>query len=276
MKIKLVSDLHLEFSDFVVENNDNVDLLILGGDIMIAQNLHDFPEDDAVLPLDFTNRAKAERFRNFLKRVSRDFPKVIYIAGNHEFYHGKFPDALDYLKTECDKLPNVHFLEMSTVDIDDLTFIGATLWTDMNQGDPTTIQICRTSMNDYRTVRDSTRDYSKLNPLTTLRHHRSTLSYIAKTIADRPDRRYVVVGHHAPTKISTKPCYEKDIHLNGAYRSDLVDFISNHPQIELWTHGHTHNPYDYVVGGCRVVCNPRGYEGFEEDSGWDPNLVITI
>ena len=27
---------------------------------------------------------------------------------------------------------------------------------------------------------------------------------------------------------------------------------------QLWIHGHTHDSFDYVVNGTRVVCNPRG------------------
>jgi hypothetical protein len=37
----------------------------------------------------------------------------------------------------------------------------------------------------------------------------------------------------------------------------------DHPQIKLWTHGHTHDPFDYMVGKTRVVCNPRGYAGHD-------------
>jgi len=37
----------------------------------------------------------------------------------------------------------------------------------------------------------------------------------------------------------------------------------DHPQIKLWTHGHTHHEFDYMIGECRVVCNPRGYHGYE-------------
>jgi hypothetical protein len=31
----------------------------------------------------------------------------------------------------------------------------------------------------------------------------------------------------------------------------------------LWTHGHMHDDFDYTIGTCRVVCNPRGYVGHE-------------
>jgi hypothetical protein len=51
--------------------------------------------------------------------------------------------------------------------------------------------------------------------------------------------------------------------MNGAYSSDLNDFILDHPQIKLWTHGHTHEPFDYMIGSTRIVCNPRGYSGYE-------------
>lgn len=276
MKITLVSDLHLEFSDVDISNEQGADVLILGGDIMIAQNLHEFKADDPTLPVSFTQRGKAERFRNFLSRVSQAFPHVIYIAGNHEFYHGKYPDAIDWLREEVSVFPNVYFLEMDSKDIDGFTFVGSTLWTDMNNGDPTTMGICLTNMNDYRTIRDSTKNYSKLRPLTTLGRHRDSLSYIKQVVESDPKKKYVVVGHHAPSLLSIKPRFEKDWHLNGAYRSDLSEFILNHPQIKLWTHGHTHDCFDYMIGSTRVVCNPRGYEGYEPDSGWNPNLVLQV
>jgi hypothetical protein len=54
--------------------------------------------------------------------------------------------------------------------------------------------------------------------------------------------------------------------MNGGYSSSLDEFIVDHPQIKLWTHGHTHELFDYMVGETRVVCNPRGYVGHERGS----------
>jgi len=223
-----------------------------------------------------TRREKAQRFRNFLKRVSLEFPHVIYIAGNHEFYHGKYPDSIDYLKTECARFPNIHMLEMESVVIEDVTFIGATLWTDMNKQDPMTLMAVKDAMNDYRVIRHSQRGYAKLIPTDTVLRHMDTLSYIKNEIAKNPEGKYVVAGHHAPSKLSLKPRYEKDVLLNGAYSSDLSEFILDHPQIKLWTHGHTHDCFDYEIGSTRIVCNPRGYEGYEDPSGWDPNLILEV
>ena len=277
MKITLVSDLHLEFSDINITNQNGADVLILGGDIMIAQDLHDHPENDQIMDLILgTRREKAQRFRNFLKRVSLEFPHVIYIAGNHEFYHGKYPDSIDYLKTECARFHNIHMLEMESIVIEDVTFIGATLWTDMNKQDPMTLMAVKDAMNDYSVIRHSQRGYAKLRPTDTVLRHMDTLSYIKDEIAKNPEGKYVVAGHHAPSKLSLKPRYEKDVLLNGAYSSDLSEFILDHPQIKLWTHGHTHDCFDYEIGSTRIVCNPRGYEGYEDPSGWDSNLILEV
>ena len=64
--------------------------------------------------------------------------------------------------------------------------------------------------------------------------------------------------------------------MNGGYASDLSDFILDHPQIKLWTHGHMHQCFDYMIGSTRVVCNPRGYEGYETDSHWNPQILLEI
>jgi hypothetical protein len=69
--------------------------------------------------------------------------------------------------------------------------------------------------------------------------------------------------------------YKSDYHMNGAYHSDLSEIMLDNTHIKLWTHGHTHHCFDYVIGETRVVCNPRGYDGYE-DTGWDPMKVIEI
>ena len=93
--------------------------------------------------------------------------------------------------------------------------------------------------------------------------HNKMLDYIRLTTEDK-SKKYVVVTHHAPTPLSIAECYKGDRLMNGAFHSDLSEFIMDRPQIKLWTHGHMHNVSDYVVGETRVVCNPRGYVGHEE------------
>jgi predicted phosphodiesterase len=281
MKIKLVSDLHLEFSDIDIPNNEECDVLILSGDIMIAEDLHKHPEPDVpyspeIIKTLGSRQVSAQRYRDFLKRCSLRFSHVIYVAGNHEFYHGRWIGSLQHLKEECAKFSNVYFLENDIKVIDNITFIGCTLWTDMNRSDPLTLHTVNSIMTDYQIVRNDELGFTKLRPFHTVERHRKSLDFIKTTIAKNRDGRFVVVGHHAPSALSIHKKYQDDYLMNGAYHSDLSNFILDHPQVELWTHGHTHHPFDYMIGSTRVVCNPRGYEGYEPESGWDITKVIEL
>ena len=272
MKIALCSDLHLEFGDINLKNEENADVLILSGDILIAQDLHDHPHMDYD---PYTSGALADlgrrqqtalRFRDFIKRCSFQFPHVVYVAGNHEFYHGKFIGSLQDLRDECSKYSNVYFMEDDMRTINDVTFIGSTLWTDMNKGDPLTLHAVADMMNDYRIIRHDGHGYSKLRPAHTADRHRKSVGYIRTIIEGKFDEKFVVVGHMAPSKLSVHPRYQNDTLMNGAYASDLSEFIMDHPQIKLWTHGHTHHKFDYMIGSTRIVCNPRGYIGYEDSA----------
>jgi Icc-related predicted phosphoesterase len=277
MKIQIVSDLHLEFSDINIKNENSADVLILSGDIMVAQDLYDHPEPVTSTYIQLGRRQEtAQRFRDFLRRVSFQFPHVVYVAGNHEFYHGKFVDSIRVMREECAKYPNIYFMEDDYKQIDDILFIGATLWTDLHRGDPITLFTVANSMNDYRVIRHDGLGYTRLRPAHTLSRHRKSLEFIGEAIKNHPTDRVVVVTHMAPSVQSINERYKNDRIMNGAYYSELSEFILDHPQIELWTHGHVHTPVDYMIGSTRVVCNPRGYEGFEPDSGWDPLLTIDI
>jgi Icc-related predicted phosphoesterase len=90
------------------------------------------------------------------------------------------------------------------------------------------------------------------------------IEYIQTVIEGKFDQKFVVVGHHAPSKLSTHARYRHDTLMNGAYSTSLDEYIIDHPQIKLWTHGHTHEDFDYMLGSTRIVCNPRGYINHEE------------
>jgi Icc-related predicted phosphoesterase len=266
MLLAVCSDLHLEFSDIELKNTENADVLILSGDICVAHSLHDHPIDKPV-PADAMkpgrNQSAAYKYREFFKRVNGEFPNTIYCSGNHEFYHGRFPDAYDWLREEMKNYPNIHFLDKEHVEIDGVTFVGGTLWTDMNKNDPTTMQVIEGMINDFRIIRNSQRNYSRFTPLDSVVHHKETLEYIKNVVDSDPAKKYVVVGHHAPTSLSIHEKYKKDVWMNGGYYSDLSEFILDRPQIALWTHGHMHDPHDYMMGETRIVCNPRGYKGHD-------------
>ena len=296
MKIKLVSDLHLEFSDINIVNDQDYDVLILGGDICIAQDLHDHPEsnytsDQAAIANGTglgRRQQRAQAYRDFFKRCSFQFPHVIYIMGNHEFYNGKFFAGIEYMREALAKYPNIHMLEQDTVvindrnketgEVTDVVFVGGTLWTDMNKGDPLTMHAIEGMMNDFRIIRNDFRNYAPMSARDVVSRHARTLGYFKTVLAEHKDKRCVVVGHHSPSFQSVHEQYAHETLMNGGYHSDLSEFILDHPQVVLWTHGHTHYPFDYKIGETRIVCNPRGYEndGYSEETGWNPNILLEI
>ena len=299
MKIALASDLHLEFADIILRNTDGADVLLLAGDICVAKDLI---EDGSAFA------EKSKRLHDFFKRCCFQFSHVIYVAGNHEHYHYDFKYTVSHLKKMLSYLPNLVILDSEAFTLGDVTFIGGTLWTDMNKEDSLTMFHVRERMSDYHAIKNSNRmvqrkvplyelnpDYTedgknggkykldekgyaihigekvkeepaKFAPEDTVEYHRKMLDYIrivTDMLGDNP-QKYVVVGHHAPTHGSVHPRFKHFDLMNGAYYSDLSDFILDRPCIKLWVHGHMHDTFDYMVGSTRVVCNPRGYAGYED------------
>ena len=275
MKIAVASDLHLEFGDLDIENTDGADVLLLSGDICVAADLD--MRDRRQTEMGFA-RWRSEMFHGFFERCAANFPHVIYVMGNHEYYHSDFATALGEMRRKLAHLPNLYILEREIKVIDDVTFIGGTLWTDMNNLDSMTLYQIRTMINDFRIIQNSavpvyfktpqgelrTR-VGKFSPEYAVTEHVKMKEYIQVVTAmlGKNPNKYVVVGHHSPSRRSTHEMYANDTIMNGAYSSDLDEFIEQRPQIRLWTHGHTHHPFDYVIGETRVVCNPRGYIGHE-------------
>lgn len=305
MKIAVASDLHLEFGDLDIVNTDGADVLILSGDILVAR---DITQHDPYQTLGLEYRSN--RYHDFMQRCSAQFPHVIFIMGNHEHYNGDFAKTHAHLKDVLAYLKNVYVLEKEIKQINDVTFIGGTLWTDMNQRDPLTLYHMRKMMNDFVCVDNSnnvvnfrarvpvdkpvymtdeewiaqpengrTREVfktrtAKFSPEDAVEDHEKFVGYIRQVIEGRWDQKFVVVGHHSPSRMSTHPRYANETIMNGGYSSNLDEFIMDHPQIRLWTHGHTHEDFDYMIGSTRVVCNPRGYINYESRADtWQPKTV---
>ena len=273
MKIALVSDVHLEFGDLDFENDSGADVLILGGDICIA---NDIAQRDLYNTMG--SEYRSNRFHEFFQRCCERFPHVIFIVGNHEHYHGDFAKTVPHFKDVLGYLSNLHILEKETFVLDDITFIGGTLWTDMNRRSVRTLHEISRMMNDFRCVDNTAKDNdqwgSRFTTTDAADDHDAMLAFVRTTVESNPAGRYVVVGHHAPSRLSTHPKYAHDTIMNGGYSSQLDDFILDHPQIKLWTHGHTHEDFDYRIGSCRILCNPRGYINYEERA--DTWRLVTV
>ena len=276
MKIAVTSDVHLEFGPLTLSNDDGADVLILGGDVCVAADLR---EPD---PYNIMNTRHSERLAELLDSASKNFKHVILIMGNHEHYHGDYARSADIIRKFTKPWTNVYFLDKEVQDIEGVRFFGGTLWTDFDlgngPGDEMAMRTIGGMMNDYRGVKNSSRQVSfkdadgKFHERTAAfcpedgyEDHLQFMSKLQAVLDDTPaGMKVVVVGHHAPSKASTHPRYRHETLMNTAYSSDLTKFMLDNSNIKLWTHGHTHEDFDYMVGSTRVFCNPRGYDGYEE------------
>lgn len=266
MKIAICSDLHLEFGDLELENTHGADVLVLGGDIFIAAELRDFMYDDSgIVTVTATARARAERYVNFVGRCAERFPHVIFIMGNHEHYHGDFATSAKHIREAFEPLPNVYFLDKEWRIIDGILFYGGSLWTDMNGQDPTTMHRIRMMMNDFNCIKNTSEEGKKVfMPEDAVEDHFAFKRGLDAVLEQHPDLPVVVCGHHAPSRASTHPRYKNEIIMNGAYSTNLDNYILDRRQIVAWTHGHVHSKWCYNIGTTTVFCNPRGYDGYEE------------
>lgn len=270
MKVTLVSDLHLEFSDLIMPGGD---VLIVAGDLCEAKNIkHSQYEPNAELAESVTDGnplKRNDRFYRFLiEECSAKYRETVMVMGNHEHYGFRFEKTAQHMRNQ---LPdNVTLLDNSSHVIDGVLFVGGTLWTDINRNDPVTHQVLKHGMNDYRCITQYDQEksvYYKLTTQRTMREHHKTRAYIENTLVENRAQQQmpvVVVTHHAPTHESVSPIFRRDAKFNGGYVSDLSSLILDYPEIQYWVHGHTHDFFDYKVGDTQVLCNPRGYVGYEQ------------
>lgn len=290
MRLAIASDVHLEFGELNLHNEHGADVLILAGDICVARDIE--LADKNV----YAERKMKNRYLDFFEQVARAFPTVIYVLGNHEHYNGDVALSKGILSAALAHLPNIHILEKETLIIDDVTFIGATAWTDMNGSDPVTLVNIKRMMNDFRCIKNSNnmiarrvplydnencetnaegyvvrnvighkfkQEPSAFTPEDSVHDHTHAVDYIKHVVEGKADEKFVVITHHAPSRQSCHERFQQDTIMNGAFYSNLDDFIAYRPQIKLWIHGHTHDAFDYEISSTRVVCNPRGYKGYE-------------
>lgn len=267
MKIQLISDLHMEFAPIEI-TNAGADILVLSGDIVVAEY---FSRGEAS-PF----RAKALEWLKWFENTCSQFARVYYVLGNHEHYKGRFYETANVLQEALGHIRNLVILDNAYDFYEGYVFVGGTLWTDFDR-DNFKAMMVRDGLNDYRLIEGH--NYRKLTPAETTMYHDEMKRVIST--ACNLDKPTIVLGHHLPSYKSVHPQYldGRFAHLNPGYASHLDDFITLHPNIVLWTHGHTHTSSDYHILGTRIVANPRGYATAclkPENPDFDPNLVLHV
>jgi len=248
MRVHILADLHLEFAPFQ-PNKVDADVVVMAGDV--------------------------HNGRDGIKWILQTFPErpVIYVFGNHEFYGQEIPKLISEVK-ELAQGSKVHVLENDAVEIGNVTFLGATLWTDFRlNGDAALAEVAaQAGVTDFQRIRVTQLD-RHFCPGDARGIHAQSLEWLVQQVEHARGKRIVVVTHHAPSPQSIPPGFCNDS-LNPAFASNLEPFLAN-SGVKLWIHGHIHSRSDYVIGTTRIVANPRGCPA-EPLTGFDPGFVVEI
>ncbi len=200
--------------------------------------------------------------------VAKQFKQVLIVLGNHDYWpQGKLTilnggDRCNALLQDMG-LHNVLVLDRSTFESEGVLFVGATLWTDMNRGDPLTMYNMRQVMAYDGKCRYETGEGGYMSSFTSynwINTHAAHKAYIRKVLAENPNKKTVVMTHHLPLLTLGDPQYAGDA-ANAYYMSDLSDVVLDNPQVVLWAYGHTHFQSDTKLGSTRFINNCVGYQG---------------
>lgn len=269
MKVSYVSDLHLEFGNYpdILANDSGGDVLILAGDITVTTYLRkDRTDKDST-----KNKARIKRLADDL---FSKYDRVLYVMGNHEHYGSIYKRTYKNLREGLDELgliEKVTILEDDHTVIDGVPFVGATLWSDFFNADPSAMYIAEKGMNDFHVIGSldvddinyfNKNDSRRITPEFILSVHKQSREYFDYIAKFYEKKDVVVISHHAPTYQSLNKIHSGNS-LDGAYASNLSEFILDRPNIKYWIHGHCHMNTDYMVGNCRVLSNQRGYPSEE-------------
>ncbi len=270
MRVLVLSDLHLEIADLQLPPSATCDVAVLAGDICCPGSA--VPAWVRATPV--LQRAKA----------------VVVVSGNHEYFDSVMQHEAQAMQSAARDAssPAIHLLDGAQVVVDGVRFLGCTLWTDFalhidTPAGPSSdrergIEVARRVMVDYRSIgwRDAA-GLRRLDPQDTLRLHVEQRDWLEQALAEAFDGPTVVVTHHGPHRDSLAPRFAADW-VSTAYLSELPAHFFDVPV--LWVHGHTHSSHDHHVGGCRVLCNPRGYQApgaaTPENAAFDPALVLQL
>jgi len=278
MFVRLFSDLHLECGNInvpVIENEKDI-VVVLAGDIGVAD--------------------RPRTIGPFVHEMAQRHRAVVYVAGNHEHWDSSFLRTYDKIRSAIgmwqshdQSVPNaigipsnVHTLQNEVVEIDDVVFIGATLWTSYRNHNDLAMFDAKRFMKDYKKIRTGSEAdpyRRKFEPMDAWFDHNHSKEFIFKKIKEYKDlgKKVFVVTHHAPSELSIAPEYRTahDDLLNASYATELGNDIAD-LQPNIWVHGHTHTSHDYTIGDTRIVCNPRGYFIEHLVPTFNPNFLIEV
>lgn len=244
MKTRLISDIH---NDLLRHNlgisykikgttKDKKTILILNGDI-----------------------ERQYRLKEYANAVSHRFKMVIIIAGNHEYHNTDYFELNEKLSTGLND--NVFFLNNSHIIVDEVIFIGSTLWSNCTQNQ----DIINNKISDFSSIQYGDRPF-QINDMIEL--NKKARLYLTKTLMEHQNYKKVVCTHFSPSELLgniKSDCF------SYFHNTDMEDIIT---ESDYWMFAHTHENIDRYFKGTRMISNCLGYHS--EKTGFDPIKIIDI
>ena len=204
----------------------------------------------------------------YLQRLLSMYPKlhVVYVPGNHEFYSHNYDRLIEQFKLVNRTGERLHVLD-GIYDViaivNDVAFVGGTLWTNFNNNDDSAKFAAGRSMNDFKAITSGFKNANLFSPARVVQEHhicRNNIKFGLTKVARQFEKR-VVLTHHKPYLDEV----QQDL-VTFAYESDAINHVladddSIAPQ--YWFYGHTHKS-DYkrfptTNKIVEIVANPVGY-----------------
>ena len=249
MKIRLLSDLHLEGYKYYYEYAGE-DIVVLAGDIHTQY-----------------------RHRFILDQIPANV-KILFVAGNHEYYGEDFDTVNDFFYELQAEYTNFYWLHNESIVIDGVNFFGGTMFTnwELDFDSWTAKQRAKEGIADFEWISKTGRDGLKRrwNTDDHLQEHLAFRDALVQWL-EKPAEKRVVISHFVPHPEGSDPKF-KGSSLNLYFLCDMTQYME---KVNLWLYGHTHSSKDMMHGDCRLVCNPRGY-GAENVNGFIKDLVVEI
>lgn len=188
--------------------------------------------------------ATDKEFVNFIDTLSKDYDNVFMVAGPIE-YHNNMKEAQIILKGMESYIPNFHFMNNKTYNIDGTTIIGSTMWPAIDSmsfiysTDISKIKVDK----EYMTPK-------KINSL-----HKLDKDFIETTLQDEEITSAIVMTHFNPSK-----SFNSDAIHSYIPKQAMNNFASNleymfQPPIKKWICGAINMSDTIEINGIPLSCN---------------------
>ena len=189
---------------------------------------------------------------------------IIYIPGNHEYYHGTIEDfnkeINDYFSSNDEDIIILNDLSYCYKNI---VFCGGVGFIDESY-EP---------LNKLLYHKYADTKYIK-NYGDCVKYGERTKLYFESVIKNtKPSYHLVCISHFLPSSRCIHPYYQNNV-LNSFFVNNWNELFYYDNSPDVWICGHTHIPFELEINKTKVYCNPHGYPHERHHTLWDWKYII--